>query len=639
MLIEVYENESEDIILMKRYVIPKCRILNPVVAKPPSFFLYYNSRCGQYGSFVNNSRHIYRCAHSDPRLQGLVFRKQFLSSTTTTAQITASSENDVDKSKAVFPAQTSLEELKNIPVEEAARNFSNHCNEQSKNFDPHSELVAILESLHDNPQTSERFVKMLQDLSKNSGEQFRPVRAHYDMVLNAWLDFDPPSVKRAQALLDYMDDNNVQYDTESCNQILEAWANKGNAERTQKYFDTIIRKRVPVDLASLLHLFRAWSKSKSPLAVNRVERIMSRMENATGIKPNAECYLRVIECWAKCKKKGSETRIEELIGFLNQQLSKNPDDNAHAIRQEATLNLLQVYHEIGNAHRAEEILLEFANDFQTNVERPPPTMDMCLSVLSTWSKSASSRRAHRAEKFLRLMENDAGFPQPDTSCYTAVLNCIASSKKQGSAKKAEALLRRMDEKAETKSNMVSLTCVLIAWARSEELDAPIQAERIFQEILDRGMQPDRYVFGGLITAWGRSSDEDAIRKVEDYFQMIKGLEKSKPTVVEYTVVIQAYANYVSKNVDKSRESVERAEALLAEMLNSKEANLRPNILGYAAVLKTIAAALRIPGRGERAERVLQKMVLNKVEITPYIMNLVNKCNGRSPPQKQDSTSE
>jgi len=392
-------------------------------------------------------------------------------------------------------------------------------------------------------------------------------------------------------------------------------------------------------LVSFLHLFRAWSKSKSPLAVNQVETILSRMENTTGIKPNAESYLRVIECWAKCKKKGSETRIEQLIGLLNQQLSKDLHYNAHAIRQEATLNLLQVYHKIGNAHRAEEILLEFANDFQTNVERPPPTMDMCLSVLSTWSKSASSRRAHRAEKLLRLMENDAGLPRPDTSCYTAVLNCIASSKKQGSAKKAEALLRQMDENAETKSNMVSLTCVLIAWARSEELDAPIQAERIFQEILDRGMQPDRYVFGGLITAWGRSSDEDAIRKAEDYFQMIKGLEKSKPTVVEYTVVIQAYANYVSKNVDKSRESVERAEALLAEMLNSKDASLRPNILSYAAVLKTIAAALRIPGRGERAERVLQKMVSNKVEITPYIMNLVNRCNGRSLPQKQDSTSE
>ena len=538
--------------------------------------------------------------------------------------------------------QTALQQLKTIPVEAAARNFFSHCDSNETTFDPDIELVTILKTLHDNPQTCEGFVKTLQELSTNSDQDvpFQPQKAHYDMVLKAWLNFDPPSVKRSEALLDYMDTMvNLPYDSETCNLILDGWSKKSNAERAQKFFDKMIRRRTPVDQISFLHLLKAWAKSKSPLAVNRIESILSQMENSTDIEPNAECYLRVIECWAKSKKKGSERRIEGLIELLNQQATEDSgrivDDDIEKIQQEATLHLLQVYQNMKNAHRAEEILLEFAEDIRT----PTPCLGMCLSVLSTWSKSGSSRRAHRAEKLLRRMEKNAGLPQPDTACYTAVLNCIASSKKQGSAKSAEALLRRMDENEATKSNMVSLTCVLIAWARSEDSDGHLQSERIFQEILDRGMQPDRYVYGGLMAAWGRSNDPDAMQKVEDYFQRLKYSEDSKPTVVEYTVLIQAYANYVSKNIEKSRESVERAEALLAEMLNSDNEILRPNILSYAAVLKVIAAARRIPGRGERADKVLQKMVKNNIEIPPYIMNIASKCTGRLPAQNEASPSE
>jgi hypothetical protein len=281
---------------------------------------------------------------------------------------------------------------------------------------------------------------------------------------------------------------------------------------------------------------------------------------------------------------------------------------------------------------------------------------MFLSVLNSWNKSASTNRATRSEKLLQMMENNntpsnnvSLFPQPNIECYTAVLNCIASSKKPDAAKRAETLLRLMDLKEETKPNLISLTCVLIAWARSDDLNAPIEAERIYEEIQDRGLKPDRFVFAGLITAWGRNNSEreDPMIKVENYFQRIKDIEQEqeqssillpsenneenvspssfKTTVVEYTVVIQAYANFVSRNIGKSRESVERVESLLNEMLNSEDKSLKPNILTYAAVLKCIAAARRVPDRGDRADIVLQKMYSEQVEITPYIIKLVQRC--------------
>ncbi|VEU33884.1 unnamed protein product [Pseudo-nitzschia multistriata] len=560
--------------------------------------------------------------------------------------------------------------LKEDPVEDVASFFYDHCKIHEVSMDalnPNFELTAVLESIQDDPQTSEKFLKTIQGLcnrntvaatERKSGignedanrpqtnAGLLPGRDHYNLVLNSWRMFQPPSAKRLQRLQEYMESRaGINYDSESCNLILETWAEKGNAERAQAFFDNVmVRKKIPVDVVSFSHVLNAWSKSKSAVATKRADTLLDRMEAFPNLKPSAECYLHVIECWAKSRRLRSEVRIEALVRSMKQRFFESKKlvscDGTRSvdgkILQTAVLNLLQAYHHIENAHRAEALLFEFVDDFQTkrNLNYPPPTIEMCISVLSTWSKSASSNKANRSEKLLRLMEENPSLPRPDTASYTAVLNCIASSKKLGSAKRAEALLRRMDRKENIESNMVSLTCVLIAWARSEDSNAALKAEQIFEEILDRGMEPDRFVFAGLITAWGRSKREESMVKVEEYFHLIKGLDNSKPTVVEYTAVIQAYANFVSRNIDKSRESVERAEELLDEMLASEDKNLRPNILTYAAVLKTIAAARRIPDRGKHADAVLQKMYAERVEVGPFILNLVSRSRNHTHSSKQ-----
>jgi len=243
------------------------------------------------------------------------------------------------------------------------------------------------------------------------------------------------------------------------------------------------------------------------------------------------------------------------------------------------------------------------------------------------------------------MEKEETFPDPNVECYTAVLNCFAGSNKPDSAQRAEALLRRMEQEKGIEANLVSLTCVLIAWARSDDVDiAPIQAERIFQEILDRKLDPDRYVYTGMITALGRSTSEDSIYKVEEYFQHVKDMQTEgrgasrKPTVVEYTATIQAYANYVTRNIDRSRMVAERVQSLLDEMLESEDPLLKPNTLTYAAVLKAIGGALRIPDRGDRADAVLRTMQAEEIEISPYILGLAKKCSTRESTRKQKHPS-
>eukprot|EP00536_Pseudo-nitzschia_multiseries_P012456 jgi/Psemu1/68312/estExt_Genemark1.C_4780006 len=633
----------------------------------PSSFLRHNHRSKSLIRSVhlhNHGDHSRSYLRNDPRrLLRPSFARDLSSTSDAVSPATHFATSDDDDEKNLV--KSILQQLKERPVEDVARFFVDHCKKHEHNNDcvnPNFELTAILESLHDNPQASERFLKTCLELGngdmalnssgtgsrEENNDSLRPGRDHFNLVLSAWRKFQPPSAKRLQGLLAYMEKQaRIDYDTESCNLVLETWAEKGNAERTQAFFDNVMmRRRISPDLVSFSQVLKAWSRSKSAVATQRVDEMLDRMEYSHNLKPSPECYQHVIECWANYNRKGSEIRIEYLVKLLKQGLVADINHNDHCIDdadgkilQKAVWNLLKAYHNIENAHRAEEILFEFVDDFDANkkINYPPPTIEMCLSVFSTWSKSASSNRAVRSEKLLRLMEENPLLPKPDTASYTAVLNCIATSKKQGSAKRAEALLRRMDKKKETESNMVSLTCVLIAWARSDDSNATANAERIFQEILDRGMQPDRFVFAGLITAWGRSNEIDSLVKVEEYFQSIRDSENIKPTVVEYTAVIQAYANYVSRNIDTSRESVERVEGLLNEMSTSKDESLRPNTLSYAAVLKTITAARRIRDRGTHADAVLRKMHSSQVEITPYIMNLVKRCKNRKYAPKSASS--
>jgi hypothetical protein len=553
-------------------------------------------------------------------------------------------------------------------VKDAAQAFRHLCihnsqRDTSVNNIPLTDvaLISVLHTLSNSPQQAEAFVKELQEECVAPPEtmdykhvksvqqkhaSWRPGKEHYHMVLQGWVDFDPPSIKRAQALLRYMEETaGVQCGVDSRNIVLQALARKQSGERAQAFFDqTFLQSQVTPDLQSFCHLLEAWSKTKSSQATQRAEAILLQMKKWK-LEVNLECLSHVIECYAKSKRKGTEKRVESLMALAKIRLEREQCEPS--IVQSAVGSVLQSYQNVRNAHRAEEILLHFVEEYRNN-QRYSPTLKMCNSVLSTWSKSKSTRRGHRADKLLQLMENDEALPDPSVESYNAVLTCYASSNKPESASRAEALLRQMQmKKGGFQPNLASFTCVLIAWARSRDLQqAPIEAERILRDIRDRGLKPDRFVYYGLIIAWGRIGCDESIFKVEEYLQCIRDLRPDtsrvssfKPTVVEYNAAIQAYANFVSKNVDRSRMVVERVHTLLNEMLDSEDESLRPNTLTYTAALKTLAEARRIPDRGNRAEALLNTMHAERMEISPYIRDLAKKCCTREPNQKQKAPND
>ena len=368
--------------------------------------------------------------------------------------------------------------------------------------------------------------------------------------------------------------------------------------------------------------------------------------------PNFECYYWAIECWTRTKRKGAAERMEALY---RQLLEKSEREDQKDQVQTALLHVLKAYSHVANAHIAEELLLQFAEDYRSQ-KLVPPTMEMCKAVLSTWPRSDSSRRAYRAERFLTLMSKDPVFPNPDIVCYTLALNCWASSGKEEAPQRAEKLMRSMEklEDEALRPNLLTYSCVINAWARSPKIDAPNQAERLLREMEEtKKWVVDRVVYTAMISVWGRSKQPGAIRKAEEYFERLqklstsasatlssdensgKGVER-KATVVEYTALIQAWAYYVGNHRHESQRGVDRVEELLAELMKKyftakvegdKDADsMRPNRLTFASIFRTLKAARNLTDRPVRAERMMGEMEKLKLAPNKHIEKMFEKCS-------------
>lgn len=413
-------------------------------------------------------------------------------------------------------------------------------------------------------------------------------------------------------------------------------------------------------------------ESRSLTIPQEADRVIKQL-NDNNINPTFETLFWAIECWSRTKRKGSEERIEDLYHqlwntFIHDDKTLTTEKKGKV--EHAFMQVLKAYQHASNAHRAEDLLLQFADKFRAN-PMVPPTLEMCKLVLSTWSRSDSSRRATRAEKLVSIMTKDDALPNPDITCYTLVLNCWASSGKENAPRRAELLLRSMEfnEDDTLRPNLLTYTCVLHALARSTDPKAPDEAERLFHEIRDiKKWNADRVVYTAMISVWGRSSRPKSIDKAEEYFQRLKNLEKAtqlvpvadnlttnesssvdvRVTVVEYTSLIQAWANYVSNNSNESRRAVKRVEELLDELMeryfsrsfDDTEADLsKPNRMTFASVFRTISAARRIPDREEKAKATLRKMHKLSLEPNPHIQALVERCSPRHKKKQWNNATE
>jgi hypothetical protein len=229
--------------------------------------------------------------------------------------------------------------------------------------------------------------------------------------------------------------------------------------------------------------------------------------------------------------------------------------------------------------------------------RVKPNVRSFSTVMDAWGKQGNPAAAQKAEDLLYELEDlyeDRGDVslQPNSISYNTVITAWAKSgaRREG-AEKAQALLDEMVR--HSFADVISYNAVLHAWARSGLPDAGKRAENILRTMND--VLPNSRTYTTVMDAWGRSYGcPDSARRALALLAELEAQRQSRPTnnmlkpnCVTYSTVIHALA--LSKTEPLK---AHKAFGLLQRMhrLSKEDPNVRPNRVTYNSVLNACATS-------------------------------------------------
>ncbi|KAL3903409.1 MAG: hypothetical protein SGILL_010457, partial [Bacillariaceae sp.] len=263
--------------------------------------------------------------------------------------------------------------------------------------------------------------------------------------------------------------------------------------------------------------------------------------------------------------------------------------------------------------RVEELLrgMEESPDLEPNTV-------VLNGVMSAWVKSKNPEAVNRTAELLQYMEFSSNAP-PDLISYNTHLHALSShaAKRPWYAPRANDLLVAMEEKSEQgiipfNSNLFSYNCVIDAFSRSPEKDAPWHAVKVLRRLIDtkHGPQPDTYSFNQVFSALSRCTKpgstklaEQLLEFMEDAHEM-KMYRNARPDIASYTSVICGLARSGEADAAERGELwLERVKAHYA----SGKSYMKPNRILYNALVDLWAKSGKGLLGARKAEALLKEM--------------------------------
>lgn len=394
----------------------------------------------------------------------------------------------------------------------------------------------------------------------------------------------------------------------------------------------------------------AWAKSHHALAGEKASEVMKKLEDLhdmgllEDVIADRVTYNTLMNAYAKSRDiPDAGEKAQECFDKLHRQYEVTGDEQFRPdlVSYSTLLSAWARSKEAGAAKRAEDILLKMHADHTADDSNPEPDTICFNEVLYAWARSRDAKSSERAQSVLHLMEDMKQYGNsnivPDTRTYNIVLLALANSPDQDSPVRAMKLLDEMQNVTGSKPDAVSYNTAISAFTKKgsvnaalqmlEELfvrkdvvldskffssliyslsqteasDAPIVAERILSDLLERQhIEITTDICNALINCWGRSSSSDpyrrALRAEEILTEMLEGKFPAPPDVVTFTSVIDSWA----KSGDP--EAADRAEAVLSKMIGIAE----PNVKTYTATIQAYARS-HDRDKAKRAQELLKRM--------------------------------
>lgn len=351
-----------------------------------------------------------------------------------------------------------------------------------------------------------------------------------------------------------------------------------SAARAQALLDEMQQEDVQPNAHTFNSAITAWSRSGSKGAAQKAEGLLKRMEELheagnTNLQPSARVYTSVISAWANSNEAGSALRAEILLKLMWALYKRGRDESVKPNVQTFTsvINAWARSREREAGERAEALLDQmiklYEHDPKANANVMPNVLTF-TSVMHAYSRVGSRGAASKATGILKKMESLGVTPNLQT--YNVLISLHGNSREAGAGKKAESILQKLED--------------------------------AFRDG-DKEMRPTVISYTSAINAWAKSADQGKAERARAVLERMKamhsdGVVTDRPNIFSYTSVINACAG--TDNAREQPEAFRIAHRTFKEM--SESDSLSPNHVTYATFLRAISKLM--PNDAEKRDSMV-----------------------------------
>lgn len=394
----------------------------------------------------------------------------------------------------------------------------------------------------------------------------------------------------------------------------------------------------------------AWSKSGDPLAADRVEALLSQLEDkyfdgCLDARPDKSTFICMIDAYAKARIPDAEERCEALLQRMKHYQENLCFDDLKPDRSiyNAVLNAVAKSSQPTSVDKAEDILTMMQLSLEPDLQ---PDIVTYATVIDCHTKCGDG--CSRAEELLRFVEGTYRggnkFLEPNAVFYSAILQAWAKTATLSGANKAEELLRRNQALFEegskyAKPHGIMFNAVMDAIARSGDPRGGQRAEELLHEMEilykagDEDMKPTRRSFNAVILAYRNQGDSGAqvihfLSQMEDLADA--GRYEVMPDVVSYNCALSAMVDS-----EKDEQAVFRARDILKRM---KLRNIIPDVRTYGPVIEAwldhesdearFVAETMLEDLERQVENIQQRPKSLRSGYEEQVLAIVNSYRGR-----------
>lgn len=332
----------------------------------------------------------------------------------------------------------------------------------------------------------------------------------YSSVIAAWGQSGMRShaVDRAEELLqDIYDSFTLEPNTVVLNTVMSTWVKSRNpqaVQRTQELLQQMENSssKYPPDLISYNTHIHALTLhvARHPEYAQRANDLLLQLERdyqqgKISFRPNLFTYNLVIDAWSRAAaaaaaspfSSSNDAAAWNAVRVLRSLISSDqtPDPDTFSFNQVFAALSKTKSRKPGAAVLAEKLLTYMEDAYKLKLHpNAKPDVIGYTSVIVTMGRSKEVDAPERAEQIVMRMKERSGavgvatFVKPDRACYNALIDCWAKSGKGTlAARKAEALLKEMEEDPSLSPNIITYNAVLNSWAKSGTRCCGNQAEK------------------------------------------------------------------------------------------------------------------------------------------------------------------